>query len=162
MPLSRGAGSPSNTMSPGPRPTSAPSGIFIHPAVWPQQTWAENWAGGCAPLGGRSPSNTMWQGLRPTLIPRAILIHAAVWPQVHNRHGPKTGGGLLCPFLRGSWVSSCNTMWPGPRPTPVPSGTSIHAAVWPQHVGKIGGAVAPFFRGRGRAGFPSNTVGGVV
>ena len=31
-----GAGSPSNTMSPGPRPTSIPSGILIHPAVWPQ------------------------------------------------------------------------------------------------------------------------------
>jgi len=32
------AGSPSNTMSRGPRPTSAPSGILIHPAVWPQYT----------------------------------------------------------------------------------------------------------------------------
>jgi len=31
-----GAGSPSNTMSPGPRPTFVPSGILIHPAVWPQ------------------------------------------------------------------------------------------------------------------------------
>ena len=29
-------------MSPGPRPTSVPSGILIHSAVWPQQTWAEN------------------------------------------------------------------------------------------------------------------------
>jgi len=29
-------GPPSNTMSPGPRPTSIPSGILIHPAVWPQ------------------------------------------------------------------------------------------------------------------------------
>jgi len=36
------AGSPSNTMSSGPRPTSLPSGILIHPAVWPQQTWTEN------------------------------------------------------------------------------------------------------------------------
>jgi len=32
-----GAGSPSNTMWPGPRPTSfLPSGILIHPTVWPQ------------------------------------------------------------------------------------------------------------------------------
>ena len=30
-------------MWPGPRPTSVPSGILIHPAVWPQQTWAKNW-----------------------------------------------------------------------------------------------------------------------
>jgi len=29
-------GSPSYTMSPGPRPTSVPSGILIHPTVWPQ------------------------------------------------------------------------------------------------------------------------------
>jgi len=36
--LSKGAGSPSNTMWPGPRPTSIPSGIFIHPTVWPQYT----------------------------------------------------------------------------------------------------------------------------
>jgi len=43
--LGRGAGSPSSTMWPGPRPTSTPSGIVIHPAVWPQLTWAENWGG---------------------------------------------------------------------------------------------------------------------
>jgi len=29
---------PSNTMSPGPRTTSVPSGILIHPTVWPQYT----------------------------------------------------------------------------------------------------------------------------
>jgi len=29
-------GFPSNTMWPGPRPTSLPSGILIHPTVWPQ------------------------------------------------------------------------------------------------------------------------------
>jgi len=31
-----GAGSLSNTISPGQRPTSLPSGILIHPDVWPQ------------------------------------------------------------------------------------------------------------------------------
>ena len=40
-----GTGSPSNTKSPGLRPTSIPSGILIHRAVWPQQKWAENWGG---------------------------------------------------------------------------------------------------------------------
>jgi len=30
-----GAGSQSNTVLSGPRPTSVPSGIFIHAAVWP-------------------------------------------------------------------------------------------------------------------------------
>jgi len=33
-----GAGSPSNTMSHGPRPICIPSGILIHETVWPQYT----------------------------------------------------------------------------------------------------------------------------
>jgi len=33
-----GAGSPSNKMWHGPRPTSVPSGILIRPTVWPQYT----------------------------------------------------------------------------------------------------------------------------
>jgi len=33
-----GAWTPSTTMWSGPRPTSVPSGILIHPAVWPQYT----------------------------------------------------------------------------------------------------------------------------
>jgi len=38
-PLSVGeAGFPSKTMSPGLGPTTVPSGILIHPAVWPQYT----------------------------------------------------------------------------------------------------------------------------
>jgi len=39
-----------------PTTTYNPSGILIHPAVWPQQTWAENLGGGrtgCA-LSGES------------------------------------------------------------------------------------------------------------
>jgi len=37
VPLSRSAGNPSNTMSPAPRSTSVPSGVFINPAIRPQQ-----------------------------------------------------------------------------------------------------------------------------
>jgi len=37
-------------MLPGLRPTSLPSGILIHPAIWPQQIWAKNW--GTPPLFG--------------------------------------------------------------------------------------------------------------
>ena len=51
---------PSNTKSPGTRPTFIPSGILVHPAIWPQRTWAENW--GLCPFRGRgsgSPSDTM-------------------------------------------------------------------------------------------------------
>jgi len=44
-----GAGSLSNTMSLVLRPTSLPSGILIHPAIWPQQILAENW--GMCPFG---------------------------------------------------------------------------------------------------------------
>jgi len=36
--LMGGDGSTSNTMSPGQRPASIPSGILIHPTVWPQYT----------------------------------------------------------------------------------------------------------------------------
>ena len=69
------------TMSPGPRPTSVPRGILIHPAVWSQYTWAENWVGVRPFRGGgaRSPSNTMSPRLRPTSVPSDILIHTAVW-----------------------------------------------------------------------------------
>ena len=42
-PFHGGAGSPSNTVWPGPTSTSVPSGVFIHPAVWPQRTLAGNW-----------------------------------------------------------------------------------------------------------------------
>jgi len=40
-----GAGSPSNTMWLGPRPTSIPSGILIHPTVWPRYTNVTDWTG---------------------------------------------------------------------------------------------------------------------
>jgi len=42
-PFRGGGRSPSNTMSPGLKPTSIPSGILIHPAVCPEQTWAKKW-----------------------------------------------------------------------------------------------------------------------
>ena len=82
--LGRGAGSPYNTMSPGLTSAFRPSGVLIHPAVWLQQAWAENW--GLCPFGGRagSPSNTMWPGLRPISVPSLILIHATVCPQYTN------------------------------------------------------------------------------
>ena len=86
-PLSReGAGSPSITKSPGPRPSSIPSDILIHAAIWPRQIWTENWGGLC-PFGGGgagSPSNTMWRGPRPTYVPSFILIRPIVWPQCTN------------------------------------------------------------------------------
>jgi len=60
--LSGRAGSPSKTMWPRLRSTSVPTGILIHPAVWPQQTWAENW-GLCSPFlgaAGSQSNNVAW------------------------------------------------------------------------------------------------------
>jgi len=46
----------------------------------------------------------------------------------------KWGGAAVpcAPFHGGSWVPS-NTMWPGPRPTSMPSCILIHPTVWPQY-----------------------------
>jgi len=107
-PFPGGAGSPSNTMSLGPRPTSLPSGVLIHR----QQIWAENW--GAGPLwggGAGSPSNTMWPAPRPTCTPSFILIHSTVWPQYTNvadktdRQTGQTDNGLIAqgePFYKRS------------------------------------------------------------
>ena len=63
----RGAGSPSHTTWLRPRPTSIPSGILIHPAVWTQQTSAKNW--GTVPLCGELDRHLtqcrMGRGLSP-------------------------------------------------------------------------------------------------
>jgi len=49
MPFGGGEVGPHLTMWRGPRPTSLLSCTLIHPALWLQQTWAENW-GGAVPL----------------------------------------------------------------------------------------------------------------
>ena len=69
-----GAGTPSNTMSPGPRPrpTSVPSCILTVPPPLLE--------GGGAGL----KSNTMWPRPRPTCLPSFILIRPTVWPQYTN------------------------------------------------------------------------------
>ena len=116
-------------MSSQPRPT-LPSGILIHPAALPQQTWAEKCVCVClvccAPLGGCNVAGPM-----PSSVPSGILIHEVVWPQ-HNRHGPKSGRAAVSLLWEGSWVPS-NTMPPVPRPTSLPSGILIHPTVWPQY-----------------------------
>ena len=81
-PLGRGGGYPSNTMWPGLRPASLPSGNLIHPAIWPQHTWVENlWAVLLRGRGAGFPFNTIWRRPRPTSMPSFILIHPAIWPQ---------------------------------------------------------------------------------
>jgi len=72
-----------NALWPGPTPTSVPSGILIHAAVW-SQCMCQNW-GYCAPFWGGeeagSSSSTMWPGPRPTSVQSFVLIHPTVWPQ---------------------------------------------------------------------------------
>jgi len=104
-----GANSPSNTMWPAPRPTSLSSGILIHQAIWPKQTWAEN-CGVCAPFiiiitqlpspFGKgswvlSPSNMMWAGPRRTYAPSGILVHPTLWPQYTNVTDRQTGQTMV-------------------------------------------------------------------
>jgi len=74
------AGSPSNTMSPGPTPippyqvTSSSNQPFGHnrhePKIEVLCPFRE--------VGAGSPSNTMWPGPRPTSVPSFILINPAV------------------------------------------------------------------------------------
>jgi len=81
--------------------TSVPSGIFIHPAVWPQQTSAKNCVG-CALYfwGELGPHRTQTRlGYEDYSIPSGILVHPAVWRQ---RAWDENWG--LCPLREGSSV----------------------------------------------------------
>jgi len=88
-----GAGSPSNTMSPGLRPTSVQSGIFIHPTVWPQRTWAEDW-GLCPFLGELGPHPTQCgrgQGLPTSKFHLDPSNRLATLHQRHRQEDKRTG-----------------------------------------------------------------------
>jgi len=50
------------------------------------------------------------------------LIHPAVWPQ---QAWAKNLGDGLCPFGGVGAGSPSNTVWPGPRPTSIPT-TKLH------------------------------------
>jgi len=56
-------------------------------------------------------------------------MHPAVWPQ------QKIGG--FAPLGDGVARSRSNTVWPGLRPTCVPSFFLIHPTVWPQYTNVI-------------------------
>ena len=100
-----GAGSASNTMLSGPKPTIVPSGILIHPAVWPQQIWAENlW--GLRPFFGKGELGRGYLSTKWHLDPSGRL------PTTYM--GRKNRG--LWPF--GGAGSPSSTMWPGRCLTP--------------------------------------------
>ena len=106
---------------------------MIHPAVWPQNTWAENW-GLCTFfwVGELGPHLIQCHALgqRPTSLPSGVAIQPAIWPQQSNRYGPKIGG---CVPLGEGELGFHLTVWPGTRPICVPSLILIHPTVWPQY-----------------------------
>jgi len=120
-----GAGSPCNTMRPGPRPTFVPSATLIHPAVWPQQTWVQFFGAG-GKLGPHLTQCHLGQGL-----PFYQVASWSIEPFGHNRYWPKIGG--CAPFGGGGPGSPSNTVWSGPRPTCVPSFILIRPTVWLQY-----------------------------
>jgi len=87
-----GAGSPSNTKSPGLSPTSIPSGILIHPAIWPQQIWAKNWRAP-PPLGRLSwvPNPHLTQCGQGWVLPARQVSSWSVQPFHHNTPMSQTG-----------------------------------------------------------------------
>jgi len=56
----------------------------------------------------------------------------SIQPFGHSRRGPKNWGCCTAPFRRRAGSPS-NTMWPGPRPTCVPSGILIYLTVWSKY-----------------------------
>ena len=92
--------------------------------------------GGCDHL----TQHRLGRGLPP------YQVASSVQPFGQTRHGPKIGWGL-CPFL-GELGPPSNTKSPGPRPTSIPSGISIHPAVWPQRTCVENWGLRPF-RGLG-------------
>jgi len=82
-----------------------PSAILIHPAVWPQQTWAEN-LGGSVPFfgeGNRGPHLT-WSrlGRGP---PQYIKWHLDLCSHLSATDmGQKLGVRGCAPLREGSWV----------------------------------------------------------
>ena len=101
VPLSRRAGTPSNTMWPRSRSTYVPSGVFIHPAVWPQSDMGQKLGGvGVSLFVGvaGSPSKTKSPGPKPTSIASGTLVHPAVWQQ---QTWAKNWVAVVCPFFWG-------------------------------------------------------------
>ena len=99
-PLFGGGWVPSNTMSPGPRPTSVPSGILIHQAVWPQQTWAKNRE--VVPFCGRGPMGShLTQCGRGRNLPPCQVSSGSIQPFGHNTPTSQTDRTDNCPIAYG-------------------------------------------------------------
>jgi len=126
----------------------------MHPAVWPQYKWAQNWGRGLRPL--------LWRGLGPYVtqsclgwgLPPCQVPSWSIQPFGHNKYEPKIWG--LCPLFGEVAGSPSNIK--SPRLRPASMLTTIYI-IQPfghnKHGPKIWGAPPPF--GEGDAGSPSNT-----
>jgi len=100
--------------------------------VWPQEAWAEKW-GAAVPLsvGGLDPHLTQCgQG-------RGLYLRTRWYLDPSSRLATRDMSrklGLCPPFFFGGGLGSHLTqMWPGRRPTSVPSVMLIHPTVWLQY-----------------------------
>ena len=90
---------PSNTMWPGPRPTSVPNGTLIHPAIWPHNGRVPKWGGellclfwGVGELGPHLTQCGLGRGLPPYQV-----AHWSNQPFGHNKWAENCGA----PFWEG-------------------------------------------------------------
>ena len=103
--------------------------------------------GCCAPfrVGAGSPCNTVPPGLRPTSVTSAIYLDSSsrlvTIDMGHGFYGRRQNpcvrkqqklGWAVVPLSVWAAGSPSYTMWPGPRPTFLPSFIFIDPTVWPQ------------------------------
>jgi len=87
--------------------------------------------GGSAPFMGRELSSQLTQCRLCQGLPSYQVASWSIEPFGHNRYGLKIWGAV--PLWRRGPRSPSNTMWPGPRPTSMPTFIRIRPTVWPQY-----------------------------
>jgi len=119
--LGKGAGSPSNTKSLGARPSSIPSDILIHAAIWPQLIWAENW--GLCPCVRWRPSPPPQKGAEHPSPKKFRLVYCgqtAGWIKMPlgTKVGIRTGDSVLNGDTAPLPTKGADATWYEGRPQP--------------------------------------------
>jgi len=99
---------------------------------------------------GRAESHLTQSRLGWGLSPCQVLSWS-IQPSGHNKHGPKIGGGLCPLFGGGKQGPHLTQSRRKPRPTFIPSGILIYAAIWPQWIWAENWRAVPLWGGE--AGF---------
>jgi len=128
-------------MWPGLRSASLPSGVFIHPAVWPQETWAKKLGGVGVPFLG---------------VAAVSIEHKVAWAEAYLQtkwqldasrrlatiKWAENWGGSAPVFVEGSWIP----IYHNGLDQGMPSAILIYPAVWPQYISrKLGRGLRPLF-----------------